>query len=64
MIHRCQLMRFYQCPLSARFGRAIMSAIGRKAATPENTAEQLVKFVQLPLFEGKLAVPKNGPSHR
>ena len=33
MIHRCQLMRFYQCPLSARFGRALMTVLGRKAVT-------------------------------
>ena len=38
-----------------------MSAIGRKAATSENPAQQLGKFVQLPLFGGKLAGANQRP---
>ena len=36
----------------------VMTAFRRKAGTPENSAQQLGKFVQLPLFGGKLAATK------
>ena len=35
-------MRFYQCPLSARFGGALMTVLGRKAVGP--LAAQLQPF--------------------
>lgn len=43
-----------QCPLMGSQPAPIMSAIERKAAPPGNPADHFGKFVQLPMFEGKL----------